>query len=182
MTSLAHFSAEEAELLISLPYRVGVHMSHIDDEDGEVDDRREMASLKACIQAVAALRNDRPFAAEIMKETLRLQFEWSRWAEKSFDIFDDAARAVSLLKSKAGEGTARSYAATLMEIATAVARAYGEFSTFDEEERQSGILGALLGKIIEGFSELAPEDEGHPMNVSASENEALARLSSALKI
>lgn len=183
MTSLAHFSAEEAELLVSLPYRIGVHMSHIDDEEGEIDDKREMASLESCIRSVAALRQqDRPFVSEVMRETLRLRYEWLRWAENSLAVYKDAERAISLLKLKAGEKTARSYAASLMEIAAAVARAYGEFSTFAEEERKSGIMGALFSKIIEGFSELAPEDEGHPMNVSASENEALARLSAALKV
>lgn len=182
MTSLAHFSASEAELLISLPYRAGLLVSHADDEDGEIDDRREMAALAACLKAAADLRKDSPFTAEVMKETLRLRFEWPRWAEKALNVYDDSALAVSLLKSKAGESTARAYGAGVMEVATAVARAYGEFSTFGEEEEENGVLGALFSKILEGFASLSPDDEGHPMNVSASEGGVLSRLSAALKI
>lgn len=182
MTSLAHFSASEAEILISLPYRIGVFISHADDAEGERDDRREMAALKSCIRAVVDQHRDRPFAAEVMKETLRLEFEWPRWAEKAFAVHGDAEKAVSLLKSKAGESTARSYAASVMEIAAAVARAHGEFFSGPEDEQDQSALTAFFSRIIGELSVFTPEDAGHPMNVSASENEALTRLSAALKV
>ena len=63
MTTLSDFSASELELLVSLPYKVGVYVSHADDEDGEVDDEREMAALESCIKAIASLREDKPFAS-----------------------------------------------------------------------------------------------------------------------
>ncbi|MCC6597735.1 MAG: hypothetical protein IT559_02980 [Alphaproteobacteria bacterium] len=185
MLSLAQFSGEESELLVSLPYRVGLYVSYVDDEEGDTDDAREMQSLKSCIQAIAALPQERPFAAAVMKETLRLHFEWKRWNKNPYgQICEDAARAISLLKSKADEETVKSYAAALMEIAETVARANGEFSAFDQEDedKKDGIFSSILKKVAIKFSGMPPEDAGHPMNISASEDSALSRLSSALRI
>ena len=182
MTDLSHFSASEFELLVSLPYRAGIFVSFADDLDGEDDDAQELKMLETTLKAIAALHNDKPFLAHIFKETLRLKSEWSRWETKAFNISDDARSAISLLKSKAGEGAAKQYRAALMEIATTVAQAYGEFGQFDDAEKNAGLFGSLVAKVVGGFSGLGDDDKNHPMNVSASEESALSELSAALKV
>ncbi len=180
MTTLSDFSASELELLVSLPYKVGVYVSHADDEDGEVDDEREMAALESCIKAIASLREDKPFASETMNQALNMKSEWPRWAAQSFNVPDEAAQAKALLASRASESETKNYCAALMEIATTVAQAYGEFGEFDDEE-SGGLFGSIVGKITSSLSALSSEDANHPMNVSAAEDTAISALRNALK-
>jgi hypothetical protein len=181
MTDLSQFSASESELLISLPYRVGIFISNADDVEGESDDKHEMQMLEETLKAISKLARA-PLVAQIFKETLRLKFEWKRWYEKSFDVSADARSAISLLISKADEDTAKAYRAALMEVASTVAQAAGEFEQFDEIEEGGGLFSGLVSKIVSGFSNLSDDDLNHPMNVSASEDGALSTLSAALKI
>jgi hypothetical protein len=182
MTDLSQFSASEFELLVSLPHRAGIFISFADDLDGEDDDERELKMLETTLKAIAGLHKDKPLLAAIFKETLRLKSEWARWETKAFNISDDARAAISLLKSKAGEGAAKQYRAALMEVATTVAQAYGEFGQFDDADKNAGGFSALVSKVVSGFSGLGTEDKNHPMNVSASEESALSELSAALKV
>ena len=178
MTSVSDFSASELELIASLPYKVGVFVSYADDEDGERDDEKEMAALEACIKAIAGLHEDKPFTADVMRQTLAMKTEWAGWAAQSFQVPEAASQAVALLQSRASETEQKNYKAALMEIATTVAQAYGEFGEF-EDECEGGLSG-LIGKITGGLSKITSDDADHPMNVSAAEDSAIEQLRSAL--
>ena len=178
MTSISEFSGSELELLISLPYKVGVFVSYADDEDGERDDEKEMAALEACIKAIARLHEDKPFTAEVMQQTLAMKSEWGNWAAQSFGTPDAAGQAAALLSARASDTEQKNYKAALMEIASTVAQAYGEFGEF-EDESEGGLAG-LIGKITGGLSKLSGDDADHPMNVSAAEDSAIEQLRAAL--
>ncbi|MEM7650874.1 MAG: hypothetical protein AAF204_02185 [Pseudomonadota bacterium] len=180
MASVSDFSASELELLVSLPYKVGVFVSHADDEGGEGDDEREMAALEACIQAIAKLHEDKPLTSDIMRQTLSMKSEWPRWSAQSFQAPDHAAQAVALMRSHASEAEQKNYKAALMEIASSVAQAYGEFGEFEGDD-DGGLLGGLVSKITSGLSKLSADDANHPMNVSAAEDQALEQLREALR-
>ena len=42
MTALSSLLPEHQNVLIGLPYKVGMYISHADDAHGEVDDEREV--------------------------------------------------------------------------------------------------------------------------------------------
>ena len=178
MASISDFSASELELLASLPYKVGVFVSHADDEGGESDDEKEMGALEACIKAIARLHEDKPLTAEIVRQTLSMKTEWPRWAAQSFKTPDEAGQAAMLLQSKASEAEQKNYKGALMEIASTVAQAYGEFGEFEEGE--GGLFGGLVSKITGVLSSMSADDDSHPMNVSAAEDNALEQLRTAL--
>ncbi len=180
MASISDFSGSELELLACLPYKVGVFVSHADDADGEVDDDKEIAALETCIKVIARLHEGKPFTSEVMKQTLAMKTEWPRWAAQSFNAAEDARNASSLLQGRVSEAECKNYRGALMEIASTVAQAYGEFGEFDEEDSSGGIFGGLVGKIAGTLSSLSADDANHPMNVSAAEDSALAELKSAL--
>lgn len=182
MADLSQLSGSEMELLVSLPYRAGMFVSYADDVDGESDDEIEMAMLEASLKAVADMYAGDPVLSGIFKQALLLKSEWPKWQTKVFLIAEDAQAAIMLLKSKAGEGVAKSYRAALMEIATTVAQAAGEFDQFDDVAEAKKGFGALVGKIVGGFSGLSKDDQNHPANISASEQGALFELSEALKV
>ena len=181
MTQLSDFSAEEAELLVSLPYKVGVFISHADDVDGERDDQREIKALESCIRAVGRLHEDKPFTSEVAKAALEQKDKWPSWIDASFHAPEEARKAVAVLRGKAPEQVRKNYRAFLMEVASTVAQAHGEFSSFDEEQPEGGLFGGLVGRIAGSFKGLSEDDAGHPMNVSAAEDTAISLLAKALK-
>ncbi len=181
MSTLSDFSDTERELLVCLPYKVGVFVSHADDEDGEIDDEKEMAALEACIKAIVGLHEDKPFTAEVMRQTLAMKENWPQWAAQSWGVPDEVARAVSILRAQASESELKNYRASLMEVAATVAQAYGEFGEFEDEDSSGGLFGGLVGKITGGLAKLGADDDNHPMNISAAEDTALSQLRSALK-
>lgn len=175
MTDLSVFSMAESELLVSLPYKVGVWVGYAEDEEGEADDERESKALQACIKEIASLHDDVPFIKALVAQTLRLRSEWPRWQTQSFHVTDDAAKAMSLLKSKATAAELKAYRAMLMEIATSVAQAHGEFGQWDEADE--GFFARIAGKL----KSLSQDSDDHPMNISAAEETAISELAAVLK-
>ncbi len=182
MSELSIFSDEETDLLVSLPYKVGVWVSHADDEDGEIDDEREMTSLAVCIKAVAKEYDGPGLVDDIARETLKREPFWLDWTDRAFNILPDCEKAIALLKQKPGLGDAKNYRAALLEIATTVGQAYGEFNAFDDIPEDEGFFAGIAGKIVGGFSGLSKDDANHPANISAAEDSAIAQLAAALKI
>lgn len=179
---ISDLSGHELELLASIPYKVGVYVSHADDEDGEIDDEREMKALSSCIKAIAGLHEDQPVVADIMRQTMAMHGDWPKWASFSFRAPEEAAQAMSILKSKAGEQTQKNFRAAVMEVATMVAQAYGEFGEFENDDMGDGLFSGIVSKIAGKLSALGQDDAGHPMNISAAEDTALAEISAALQI
>jgi hypothetical protein len=174
MTSLNDFTKDEAELIVSLPYKAGMWVSHSEDQDGEKDDTHENKALSACLRHFAKMGEGKPFFAQVIKETLRREDQWAEWADQSFTLIQDIQKAVPILRGKASVDEIKLFKRSLMEIGTAVAQASDEFGDDNGDE---GFFGKILGK----FSGLTDTDAGHPMNVSASEDSALEKLRAALK-
>lgn len=177
MTSLNDFSDEERTLLISLPYKVGVWVSHSDDAEGEQDDELEMESLEKIIAEVSKHHEDMPFVHQIARGTLSAREHWPIWANNSFHVLDECAKAIALLNARVEERAVNNYRKTLLEIAHTVAEAWGEFGGGLEEEPEGG-FGALVGKISGLFSK--DDDTNHAMNISAAEDSSIAQLAAVL--
>lgn len=178
MSVLSEMNPEERGLLIGLPYRVGVWMSHSDDEAGQGDDIKEMNALESIIRSIARVHEQSAFVQEVARETLARKEKWETWAAHSFDILADCEKAIDILKREVGTGDAKDYRNTLLYIAETVAAAYGEFGmgAHVDEER----LGGFLTKIIGRFR--GEDQEAAFMNISPAEDDALNRLKMALRI
>lgn len=180
MSKLSEMQPEESQLIIALPYKVGVWMSHTDDVEGELDDQREMKALEHILKSIAQVHEGSQFVKEVAQHTLRSREQWEIWANQSFDILGDCEKAVGLLKANVNDNDLKDYKSTLMEIATIVAQAHGEFGDVDDDGDEG--LGALIGKLVTKVSGTSKNDADHPMNVSPAEDSALSRLALALKV
>lgn len=180
MSQLETYLPEERNLVAGLLYRAGVWMSNTDDVSGELDDEREMKALEHILTAFAKKQDGSAFVRETAQAALDSRDYWEEWAARSFDILADCEKAVSVIKQHGNRDDLRSYKATLMEIATIVAQAHGEFGDFDDDEEEG--FGAMIGKFIGKFSGMAKDDADHPMNVSPAEGSALERLALALRV
>jgi len=179
MSRLSAFSPEEREIIISLPYRAGLHVSYADDEGGEQDDEQEMKALEACIRELAKAHEKSPLIVEISDEILNAQDKWETWTQGVFNIEPQCKQAVAILKDKVGKDERKQYKLMVMSVASAVAQAYGEFGE-DIKEPDSGFFGGVMKRIVGGMSGAPEEAANHPMNVSATEDDAIARIKAAL--
>jgi hypothetical protein len=176
MSSLADLQPEERGLLIGLPYRVGIWISHADDEEGETDDIREMKALEHIIRSIAKVHESSAFVQQIAQQTLQRKEKWDVWAQHSFDILADCEKAVSVLKANVNDNDLKDYRNTLVQIAETVASAYGEFGMEAEDEN---VLGAFLGNVV-GKLKGESSDQDF-MNISPAEEAAIERLKTAMK-
>lgn len=174
MTKLADFSGVEADLLVSLPFKAGIFVSHAEDEEGEQDDEKEINALQHCIRIIANNPEGDAFVKEVAAETLKSKDQWEAWTEQSFRAPEEARKAATLLTARVPEATFKKYRSALMEIAGAVALAYGEFGMEEDE--------GFFTKIMDRLSRLSHDDKGHPMNTSPAEDSALSALAAAFKI
>ncbi|MBI1301740.1 MAG: hypothetical protein GC137_08805 [Alphaproteobacteria bacterium] len=173
MTDISAFSEEDKDAIISLPYRVGLHVSYAEDEDGEVDDELEIGSIVAVLEHIAS--NYKGLDQQIAQAALNHKEKWESWGQGVFVIEPKCEKAVLAIKKYASESEVKSYIKMVIEVATAVAEAYGEFG--QGAEKKEGFAN-FIGNIFGGFSK---SDANHPMNVSAAEDTAISSISAALK-
>ncbi len=177
MTSLSDFSPEDRDIIASLPYRVGIHVSYADDEDGERDDELEVLAMEGCLKALARHHDGESLTKEISSYILKSKDKWDAWSQGVFNITPLCEDAVKRLQVTANSSEVQDYIKSTLNIATAVAQAYGEFG--EEVEEPKGFFGSVMGRIAEAVSSV--DDENHPMNVSAAEESAITRIADALK-
>tara|TARA_R110001592_G_scaffold20926_12_gene84691 strand:- start:3312 stop:3860 length:549 start_codon:yes stop_codon:yes gene_type:complete len=179
MAKLSFFTEEDVLSIISLPYRVGMHVSYAEDEDGEEDDEREMRALEVCIREIARVHEGEELTKEIAAEILNARDNWASWSEGVFNIEPLCEKAITALKTQAGKEEVKDYIKMTLDIATSVAQAYGEFG--EEPEAEKGIFGKIIGGIVSSVTSVSADDAKHPMNVSAAEDTAIANIAAALK-
>lgn len=179
MTQLSVFTDEQIDLIVSVPYRIGMNVSYAEDEDGELDDEREMRALEACLSEMSKHEGHCDLSREIASQILQSKDKWSAWSEGVFNVAPLCEKAVAEIKTQAGKDDAKDYVAMCLEIASAVAQAYGEFGDGAHDER--GFFGKAMGRIVGGFSGMNSDDANHPMNVSAAEDSAIAVIKAALQ-
>ena len=181
MSELSVFTEEEVELLSSVLYKVGVWVSHADDVDGEEDDEKEMKALVVCIRAVAKKYDGPGLVDDIAREVFVRKERFEDWADDAYNVLPEVKNALAVMRRVGSKQDLKNYKMALYEVSVTVARAFGEFGEFDDEEPEGGVFGALIGKITSGFSSLSVDDKDHPMNISAAEDEVISQLKAILK-
>lgn len=176
MVRLSAFSPEDAEAIYSLPYRAGLHISYAEDEGGEGDDEQEMAALEREIRQAARHYENSAFIQDIVAAALNSRDKWKKWSEGVFNIEPHCNKAAALLKGKASEQELKDYKGLVISVARAVAQAYGEFG--EDVREEEGFFARALKKV--GLGSGAAEADS-PMNVSAAEDDAIARIKAALR-
>ena len=107
MAKLSFFTEEDVLSIISLPYRVGMHVSYAEDEDGEEDDEREMRALEVCIREIARVHEGEELTKEIAAEILNARDNWASWSEGVFNIEPLCEKAITALKTQKSKTTSR---------------------------------------------------------------------------
>ncbi len=182
--SFSDFNPEEKALLVSVPFRVGVWLSHCDPDGGDISALKESIALEHLLNVIAGNFCESAFVMELMEKTLSARNQWPSWENDAKTVLQDVTRSIEILEHRIRSGDLASYKASLMEIALAVAMAYNEAlenkPLVDKLNACARLwfentIGQMKGKRTSG-------EFGLHMNISEIEERALKELADALHI
>lgn len=176
--NLSDFNDEERVLLISVPYRVGMWISAIDNIQGSSrDDRREQQTLSLAIARLAANYRKMPFASAVMKALESSKVYWTQWSGLIQDqaVLSDLEKALTAVQNSATKRDLSEYKHAVWQIAVVVAEAYDESHDPDNEMHINNFFEWVGGMVSK------PKLKKRPENISSAEKQALKKLSTILK-
>lgn len=171
-------SEAQKAVLVSVPYRVGVWVSNIDDNTKtSLDDRRERQALELSIARMEKLYRKMPFTAAIMGEIQQSKSLWEGWTAQSAEdlVLQNLSDALALCDEYFGRNEVGQYKHAVWQVGLSVAQAYGEQIDPDNEMHVNRLF-AWMGSFIS-----APKMSKAPENMSAKEKTALKKLRALLK-
>ncbi len=180
MSAMIDFStipAPEKEMIIRLPYRVGLWVSESDDIGGEESDLRELQTLKIVLISYVEDFCKSEFVQRVMEQTVAQKKDWETWGDDIPSVPQECKQVMSFLSGKIPSKELTSFQDNLIEIGQSVAMAYREF----DDENPLGeriqiylkLWSARLRAFLKGEA-LVSQDE--LLNISVREQDALDAL------
>jgi hypothetical protein len=180
MAFLEKFSPEERTLLIRLPYRAGLWISQADDRGNPGAANDESQVLEAIIASQVSGMFHSAFAHEVMAELWAGKADWHKWDEDLSTLLADAGEAVRMINLKLARHDLDAYRATIMYIATEVAKAFREDAVpptmFTAVSGRFRLWKGRIGTALRN----EPYDPIAILNISPIEDKALTDLAQAL--
>tara|TARA_B100001989_G_scaffold250260_1_gene227033 strand:+ start:914 stop:1474 length:561 start_codon:yes stop_codon:yes gene_type:complete len=128
MNFLDELTADQRDLIVSLPYRVGLYVSESDQTGGDESDAEEMEALESIITAYAGEVFGSETVQYVISETVKRKSEWNKWSENLEAVQDDCNHAIDILSEHVDAKEVSSFKAHLVEIGENVALAFREYS------------------------------------------------------
>lgn len=178
MAVLNDLSTEDQELIIRLPFRVGMWIGQSDQSGGDESAAREREALSTIVAAYAEDYLKSEFVQRVMEMTLARKHEWSEWGANIDAVPGECARAVQALMSRIAPRDVESLKQNLIDIGIAVAMAYCEDTGHTAAE--TGFLPELkrfFSILLGGFKTRTAD-----ANISAAEQRALMKLTDILGV
>ncbi len=127
MNFLDQLMPDQRNLLVSLPYRVGLYVSQSDTSGGDESDEAELQALSSIITAYS----QEVFGAEtvqyVVGETVLRKGEWEEWSKDLETLEGECHRAIDILSEAVDEKEVSAFKRSLLEIGESVALAFREY-------------------------------------------------------
>lgn len=184
MSYLERFAPKQRELIVSLPYRVGLWISESDTSGGDEADEAERQALHLMMTGYAEDFLKSEVVEEIMRRTVASHDSWDAWSQQQATILEDCAKALQAMDGYIRPEDILSFRQSLMDIAKTVAMAYCEI---DEEEMTSADMFKLefmhmLDKFKAKMRGQQQPSKRERLNISPQERAALEKLSQVIKV
>lgn len=183
MPYLDKFTEEERDLLVSLPFRTGVWVSHSDDSGGDESAEAEMEAMRGIIMGYAEDFLKSEFVEELMRQTLARRDQWDVWGKGLETVPEECRKAAVILGRTLERKDILSFKQTLMEIATSVAMAYREFGDDTPLTSRLRVYSRYYWRVF--MARLKKEQEpslDEILNISMAEETVLVQLAAALQV
>ena len=180
MDVLEHLSTDQRTLIVSLPYRAGLWVSHSDDAGGDEADQKELVALSNIIHGFSEQVFGSELLQYVMNETVNRKDEWPQWAATLENVPEDCRRALDILRDHVDEKEVGAYAMRLMEIGEAVALAFREYEQKSVFDQVQVYVSYILAKLRARKQAKPAKTFDQFLNISTHERKALGALAEAL--
>lgn len=181
MDVLDKLSPDQRTLIISLPYRVGLWVSHSDDTGGDEAQDKELTALSNILQGFSAQVFGSELIQYVMDETTKRKDSWPEWNNNVENVPEDCKRALEALRQYTEEKEVKAYAQRLIEIGEAVALAFREYEDQSFSDQLKVYASYIMTKIRSKLTKQPVKSFEQFLNISMNERRALATLASALE-
>lgn len=181
MSFLDQLTTDQRDILVSLPYRVGMLVSQSDSSGGDESDDLELQTLSNLLHGYA----QEVFGAEtvqyIISETVKRQNDWPRWAKELDTVEGDCHRAVDILSDAVDEKEVSAFKQHLMEIGESVALAFREYNgSLPLFDKLRIYMLYNKGKALAAKRKVSYKSFDEFLKISLDERKALNMIASAL--
>lgn len=183
MAYLDHFSAEQQELLIKLPFRAGLWISGSDDTGGADSNEAEKEALANIVRSFAEDFLKSEFVEEVMRATVQNLDKWDGWSAHPEAIPDEIRRGIEVAALYIDHKQLTAFKHSLQDVAMAVAMAYREFDETTPFAAQMRIYSKYWIEYMRSYIKKSqPPIMDRYLNISVEEQRALDKLTIALRL
>jgi hypothetical protein len=179
---LSVLSENEREIVISLPYRVGLWIGASDSTGGDDSNTQEKQALESIISGFTQDVFGSELVQHIMSSTMSQKDRWEVWAENVADVPQDCEKAIHSLKNFFDEKEVSAFKQRLLEIAEAVALAFREYEEFNFIQKLQVNVLYFFSKFNTSFRQNENNSKNRFLNISLQERRALYTLADILDI
>jgi hypothetical protein len=183
MTYLSLLPADIQDLLVRLPFRVGLYISESDQTGGDESAEAERKALENIVTFYVEDTVKSEFAHEVMLVTLNNKEKWCDWATNIDQVPDECLQITYLLKDLIEPKEILAYKQNLIEVAIAIAQAYCEL---DKNTPAFTKIGAYFTVFLRKIQAILGSEEDqlndYLLNISPLERAAIKRLSNNLDV
>ncbi|MCB1721406.1 MAG: hypothetical protein H6860_01720 [Rhodospirillales bacterium] len=182
MSVLDQLSAQQRTLIVSLPYRAGLWVSHSDAAGGDKAHDKELTALANLIDGFSQQVFGSELLQYIMHQTLARKDEWESWASHIDKVPEECKQALEILRAHVDEKDVTVYAMRLMELGEAVAVAFREHDDPVGLDKFKLLASYTLSRVKARLKKVPVKSFDEFLNISAEERKALNRLAGALGV
>ncbi len=124
---LDQLTTAEREMLVSLPYRVGLRVSQSDDTGGDESDEIEAQTLNNLLTGFSQEMFGAETVQYVIGETVQRKAEWAKWAEGVGNVETDCHKAIDILSGAVDPKEVSAFKSFLVQIGESVAMAFREY-------------------------------------------------------
>ncbi len=180
MSFLDDLTQEDRNVLVSLPYRVGLMVSQSDTTGGNEADDIELQALSNILNGYA----QEVFGAEtvqyIISETISQKDKWPDWANNLDGVVRDCHRAIDILSEAVDEKEVSAFKQHLIDIGESVAMAFREYENLSFFKKIMLYRDYLKDKKLAIQQKKAIKNWDQFLNISLDERNALRAIAGAL--
>lgn len=181
MNFLDNLVPDQRNLLVSLPYRVGLYVSESDDSGGEESDAAEKLALESIITAYSQEVFGSETVQYVISETVSRKKEWPQWSKNLENIEQDCYKAIDILAAAVDEKELTSFKRHLIEIGESVALAFREYGADTPIMDKIKIYMFYMKSRKEAARQnIIPMEWDQFINISIDERKALRLIAAAI--
>lgn len=183
MTYLSLLPADIQDLVVRLPFRVGLYISESDQTGGDESAEAERKALENIVTFYVEDTVKSEFAHEVMLQTLNMKSKWGSWSDHINTVPEECLKVSTAIAKQIDMKEIISFKQNLLEVGITVAQAYCEFdkntAIVSKIEIYMSIFFRRLQSLFRGAGMISNDAL---LNISPSERLAINLLSDSLGI